>query len=536
MKLPTQNGMIALFIALAALPFLLWFRNEGIPLSDESAYAHAAVQWMNTGLPTTGASIFEHRWALIYPMSILAGSFGKSIFGLTLWSTLCFMGVLASLFIWMRAKGHPNTFWAIALLATNPAMIWAAVNISPDMVCTFFALVASLLTLERAGRFALPKGLLAGVALCIAFLAKETVVFFGIPMLVFAVGDLLNRRNQRFWTGLLAGTTLFIAAYLSVYQIVTGNFLHRLDALQSDYLNRVDNPYSFVGKPWAVRLERLFIRPIPFFLKEPGYSFIGLALLLSLQNFLTKTTDTTLREIGIIAVCVGCYFVFGTVSLSSYTPITLADRMILPVLPYLVLLVVEPITSEHKMVQRSRILAIATLGLASICIAVFSQRYTFPLMLTAIFATVVLIAVWKQRLSQYMQFSLILGFQLAFLILTPRNMEYFNERDMLVHAMYDPQTQAIVTDPRMADLYRSHIAFDNAFSGKVVCWDSISSIAERLPHGVIYVLENKQRIASPVIGKGQMPDLLRFSPKTDQLVMEQGHSRLWKRFLPMSIE
>lgn len=536
MNTPNRSGRIALLVALVALPFLLWFRNEGIPLSDESFYAHAAVQWLRSGTPTTGASIFEHRWALIYPMSVLAGWFGTSVFGLSLWSALCFFGVLLSVFFWMRAQSYPNYHWAIALLATNPAMIWSAVNISPDIVCTCFTLIAILLTLHRAQPYALSKGLLVGFAFGLAFWAKETAVFFGIPMLVFAAGDLKNQRNQRFWFGLAVGLIVFIVAYLAVYQVYTGNYLQRFEALKTNYLNRTDDPFSLAGKPWSVRLERLFVRPIPFFLKEPGYSFVCLALLLLLQKSFWKNANNTLREVAIVALSVGCYFVFGTVSLSSYTPITLADRMILPVLPYLILLVVYPNTSSHQQPTLSRLLTITLFGLSSVAIALLSQKHTLPLVLSALFAACVVVVVWRKWYSQNLLLSLVMGFQLAFLWFTPRNTEYFIERSMLKQALTDPQTQVIATDPRLAAMYRSHIEFDSLLSGKVICWDSVAHVMSKLPQGAIYVLENRQRIASPVIGNGHVPSVLQFRLGTDQIVQEQGNSRLWKRFLPVSVE
>jgi 4-amino-4-deoxy-L-arabinose transferase-like glycosyltransferase len=223
LKLINHQGRAAFYLALGLVPILVRLRNEGIPLSNESYYAHAAVKWLRTGAPTLGANYFEHRWALIYPTSLIAQWFGTTSITLTAWSTICYIGVVALTYTWLKKYQPQAAFWSAAILATNPAMIWCAVNISPDVVCTFFMLGAMLLTFTRETGNPWLKGAAVATALTFAFLAKETAVFFGIPLVVFAVGDTIKHRKSSFWIALACTGLVLLGAYLSAYYTYIGN-------------------------------------------------------------------------------------------------------------------------------------------------------------------------------------------------------------------------------------------------------------------------------------------------------------------------
>jgi 4-amino-4-deoxy-L-arabinose transferase-like glycosyltransferase len=518
-----------MLVSLVAIPLQWWLRNEGIPLSDESHYAHAAMRWVESGIPTTGATVFDHRWGLIYPITWLIKCFGTHYLVLTAWSSICFLGTLVFVWFFMRSEGKTNAQWAVALLATNPAMIWASVNISPDIVATLMMCIAmAMIAPSQYWQTTIPpliRGLIFGISCTWAFLAKETVVFFAIPILYLAVIDLKSRQNLHFW--LVSGVTLIICALLYgwLYFEHTGDVLHRFHVLNQDYLAWAENPFSYAGKPITERLHRLFIRPIPFFLKEPGYVLLLISLGLTfLKKRIMRPTGLATYAL-LITASVGLYFVFGTVSLNAYIPITLVDRMILPVLPWLIIWTVTRINTEPSALNvRANYLLIA-LASVSLTLALGTSRSYTQLPITALFCCLMILLLrskWPQQSQIWL--SVLFVFQLSTTLLSPRNLAYFTERNLLQQVVKQSSQSIIATDRRMAAMYRSHIDFQPVMHNKVIWWDSLST-DKMMP---VYILRNHNREQSAVIERGQVPAQIQAQP-TDILYYRDAEIQLWYR-------
>jgi len=164
--------------------------------------------------------------------------------------------------------------------------------------------------------------------LFIAFLAKLSA-YWALPLWVWALitdlkGNDWNKLLRKFWLPVLAIGLLLGAAYLAASNVIWGDPIARLKSIQAltgEHLWAWDK-----ASDWEF-IKRLTISPVRLFANQYGFAILFFSLLG------VVVTPRTMQPWGIYAFSCVLLFWFGSTSFSSYEPMPLMPRMILPALP-----------------------------------------------------------------------------------------------------------------------------------------------------------------------------------------------------------
>ncbi len=346
--LSRSKALIALALIIAVHVFFFVYLHGNFAYDfDASVYGRLAHE-IQTGVFQIAPHPFNQRFAVTVPTALSFYLFGVQAWSSTLWPFFCSVFAILIVFaVVYRPMGARTAVFAALLLGTNLDQVKYSSRLLPDLVvATFMLAAASILYLARTsdppGRQRI-YGALCALTLFVGALAKESVVWAVPFFLCVMAGDVLRKRNLRWWSWFMLTGIAASSAYFAAYYVVTGNALYRLQAIEGTHNVGLG---SFIGKSSDAFFRRLTYEPLLFLIEKPGY---GLPLILSLPAvvLLLRPGQVERRAIRFWAayfLVILLSFWFGTTSLSAYNPLPITERFLIPLLAPLSILGAATIT------------------------------------------------------------------------------------------------------------------------------------------------------------------------------------------------
>ena len=458
--------VLILVLALIALSF------TGPPPSDEYWYFENAVDLSKGTFQITGHH-FDNRFGLLIPLAICTIIFGTAPWVSILPSLLAYAALLWTTHYYLKRDGAVVRQWGLFLVALNPVVIQQASQVSPDLiltVCCWLAFVIYDLH-GRQGRW-FWAAWFAFIVMW-AWATKLTAVFVFGALFTLLVLDMRRAEKYKFWTrsGILFGV-LFLLYHL-IYLYYTGDALFRYSGVGLSYMDDTGNPFSYVGKPLEVKLTRAFIQSPAFFLYSFSYAGVTIfAILLLLSRKNGKLQAPIIFWISLLML-----LTLGSVSYKEYVPITLADRMLLPLIPVASILTVR----YTSMVRHPTVAIRATLVVLLIlsCIGVvfiFDRKpeivFTVFLLVATIFFT--FLRTWSLHYLNSIVLALFIlcGFFTAYEQQSAST--FFAERHHL-RSLPDNSPTLLIADHGLRRFHRAHFNFKQPSNLRWTTLDSLSS-------------------------------------------------------------
>lgn len=293
---------------------------------------------------------FNMRIGLTVPLAVIYRVFGVSTTSSNAPAILAALGVLVVVY---AAGTRPSAkLWGLALAATCIPVFKNAEVLNVDLPCAAL-MSGSVLCLSRRST----GWLIAGMALWFfGFLVKETALWCAPVWIYAAVGaarvDGVAAAARRFAPALLVGALLG-ALYMVVCARIWGSPLARFHGIDS-----LDHAWSLHGHAAGDWIARLTWQPIVMFLAML-HVVVGLAVL---GCWLVPRA----QRIWVFAMAcfVGLYW-FGSVALTSYTPLPISERMILPIVPPVLVVAAAALDALRERLGRRRAL-VAVIALAAL--------------------------------------------------------------------------------------------------------------------------------------------------------------------------
>jgi hypothetical protein len=325
--LGTLTAIVALHVALSyALHGNFDFDN------DAPAYGRIAAE-IQAGTFELAPHPFSNRFAVTVPTALIY-SFGIDRYTTTLWPLLVSVFSVVLVFAALRRPfGDGAALWAAFLLAVNVVQFRYSSRLVPDGFVAAFLLggVAAAHRARRAGAGEARLGVLTAASVFCGLLAKGTVVW-GVPFFLgLLVIDLRRGRHRRFWAAAVTTGVLLGAAFLGAYAAATGNPFFRLDGIEDTHNSA---PWSFADRETIEYVRRVTYEPLLFLFENPGY---GLLFVFSLPALVDVFVRLPFVPAGTrywslyLAVVLGFFWV-GTTSPSSYNPLPIGERFLIPML------------------------------------------------------------------------------------------------------------------------------------------------------------------------------------------------------------
>jgi hypothetical protein len=273
--------------------------------------------------------VFSHRLGVILPTSLFYKLFGVSLITTNLISLISVLIIIIT--IWLASPSHSSKFFALIFSLCSIALFNASIMLYPDIIATAFMAFSSLLLFKRNkslnnGSIYRLLPIIATLALFFAFLAKLSA-YWVLPLWGMALFKDIKSQNKtllkRFYLPVFISAIFLGVSYLVIYQICWGNPLARFHNIQS---MTGEHLWSWGSQSTQALIDRWTTQPAMLYFQELGVISLLTILALwklpeSLKPWLYYTILTTL------------FFWFGTTSFTTYQPMPLVSRMILPSLP-----------------------------------------------------------------------------------------------------------------------------------------------------------------------------------------------------------
>jgi 4-amino-4-deoxy-L-arabinose transferase-like glycosyltransferase len=230
---------LALMILLAGLARVIFF--TGLVGSDDVIYTEMAVATLH-GDWTTWDYVGALRYGVNLPVAGLMAVFGSSEFNANLWSLLCSLGEVATVFIVAhRIWGRAAAVLSALVLGLLPLHVASAGRLLADSPLTFFVTLcfAFFYFAERDQRRAL--FLAAGLALGAVYWVKESVAALIVP--TFLLYALVTRTFRRDWLWAVAGAAFMLLANMGLMWLLSGDpwlIFHVANTTMGKYADRVE--------------------------------------------------------------------------------------------------------------------------------------------------------------------------------------------------------------------------------------------------------------------------------------------------------
>lgn len=300
---------------------------------DDMTYAQMA-HALYAGEPDYGHP-FTYR---ILPLLLLGLSY--ELFGINDWaSALPAIGCTTIILVlFYRVVGRASVWLFLLMISCLLSMKWNLFYSDKIMVDVFvsagiFSAWVAYLKHWRAEAWGRPVrlGILAAVALFLAFCSKGTLILAVPLFLAYCVVDLIRGRPT-FWLVMGATLMILLGVYFAVYHSITGSALSRFAAIEAHhYLN----PCSYDILPREVLIERLTSGYLQL-LKHSGMLVHGVFAILTLTLLAwKKTLQRSAIFYPVTALICLISVNFMTISTDSYNPVCLDPRHILLFSPIL---------------------------------------------------------------------------------------------------------------------------------------------------------------------------------------------------------
>lgn len=325
--LDTAFVLLLGWVIVATLP------NHTISLFDPTKYLEAA-QGFLSGKPLfeTG-DVFSARFGTWLPYALWIKFFGYG-FHLTWITVIQFLILLSVMYFFLRPYNQLVGFISTLIIGCSLTMGNEAGKIGGDIAVTVLLTLSVMLYWQVQKQNSPPfPSLLLGIGIgsiwFLAFLTKETAVYY-IPLFTFfCIKDLRNKKRFLFWGGFIGTVALLGILLCCIWAYYTGDFWYRIH-LAEGAVALAEEHYD--TKTWAGLLSRLSYRPLIFFAEN--FEF-GVLFLFAVIFFVQHNTTPNQRFWKICLIGTTATWWLGTQKISGgeYSPIGFLPRLWLPVLP-----------------------------------------------------------------------------------------------------------------------------------------------------------------------------------------------------------
>lgn len=297
---------------------------------DQRAYSRAAFQISEgTFFKEPPTYIFYTRLGVTLPVSIVYKVFGVNSITTNLWSLA--MSIITIICVWLVFPRGLERSLSTLLIALSVPLFIQTTTLLPDIFVTGFLMICSVLLYKKDlvlktlfYRIMIP--FLFMLILFWAFMAKMSAYWI-IPLcLITFISDIMKKRKDliaQFYIPCFVWAAFFMCCYLFLCYLIWGNPLVKLESLR-DLSN--NHWWSWNKRPISDLVRRMTYEPIimlgKHYLPVFALSVGGLLMYFSRLKFW-----------AIYYITVILIWWFGSTSISSYEPLPLTPRMILPVLP-----------------------------------------------------------------------------------------------------------------------------------------------------------------------------------------------------------
>jgi hypothetical protein len=321
-----------LLSAALLLVTLLWCASpQRFVASDPWVYARNAWQLLSgdfAGL-TSKNHVFQHRLGVYAPVAAVYSILPVNPRSTSLVPLLALGVILVA--VWAALSDFRSRLFALFFAVTCVPLLSSTTALFPDVIVAA-AVTTSLFMLARRHSSTRWRQMLLGAlgttALFLGFLAKETAIWAAPVWLACVLYDCCRRdpANKPFHAAAVVAAVAWLALYFLICNGMFGDPLARLSSVQS----------ASTEHAWRIKSEtelwsRLTTQPLPFLSESlgplPVFAAISYPLL-----------EPRRRLWFFAALCGLLLFWFGTVSLTSYQPLPLRARMLLPFIPALCVL------------------------------------------------------------------------------------------------------------------------------------------------------------------------------------------------------
>lgn len=305
--------------------------------SDDMVYADFAYKMSKGDFRVeesySGPTVFPLRKGLIAPVALgfkLLGPGEGIVIGYPF-----IVSILSILLAFLIGKAFFNLragLIAASIQAIIPIDVRFASVLIPDLIGAFWGNLGILLIFYASQKDGLERkcayGILAGLALGISWLCKETVAYI-LPFVVFYTLwlTLRSKRNTAIFISAFLTLGIILTAEGAVYYKYTHDFLYRFHMVEKSY--QFDT--AQYGATWGwekgregliLILRRLFYENPRIMFMNTHFSFIAIPGLLALAYALSRKLRGFFLP-GIWFISLVIIFSFGSASLKSYRPLAL---------------------------------------------------------------------------------------------------------------------------------------------------------------------------------------------------------------------
>jgi hypothetical protein len=322
---------LSILFAILIVYILVWFIHpKPFHASDAWAYSQHAYN-ISTGSFFVQAPdhIFSHRLGVTIPTAVFYKLFGVNSITTNFWPLV--MSCIGIVMVWIASPKNDSRFFAAVLFAACVVQFELSTILMPDLIVSTLMMVSSVIlykrhTLIHLQSVAFLSPVVASIVFWWAFLVKETMYWVVLWWIVIFCHDMFKERWQlfkRFYLPCLFWGIVFGCAYLLMSYHLWGSPLARIESVETltgEHLWAWDNWHSIE------MLRRLTYEPAHMLVRR-----FGLAFLLSVGGvivFYSKNRFWVFQYLVYLLL-----WWFGSSSFTSYQPLPLFARMIVPALP-----------------------------------------------------------------------------------------------------------------------------------------------------------------------------------------------------------
>ena len=325
-KLP----IIALILGVIVLALGWFFIPQEFISSDPWSYSKIAYSIAENG--DFGSShAFNHRLGTILPVAATYAIFGVNILTTNLWPLIS--AVIILIVIWLALPDDNSKILGVVLSVVSVPLWKYSTSLYPDLIAAAFMALSVYLLINRASGDNKSKLITTGILginfLFVAFLAKESA-YWVLPLWVFAFYEDYREKSMPvyFWGSVISTGIILGALYLAFCHFIFGDAFARFRAIES--LTGV-HLWAWDQSSAKELIKRLTTQPLSLY-----YATYGIAFYLAVAA--TNLIPRSLRYWSYYLIFTVLFFWFGSTSFSTYEPMPLVDRMILPSFPSIVIL------------------------------------------------------------------------------------------------------------------------------------------------------------------------------------------------------
>ncbi|MEM0124593.1 MAG: glycosyltransferase family 39 protein, partial [Candidatus Micrarchaeaceae archaeon] len=351
------------------------FYSGPFVLYDDTVYISYAHDMLGGTFKITG-DLFTFSILVISLLAFSFGVFGYSMFAAILPSIIEFSVLVVFVFLTGKElQGYKLAAIAALFAATSPIAVLYATRVLPDLLIGTLVAVA-FYTLVKASKSASRKIFaLSGFLIGILPLARtDGFMLIAFYMLALLAVPSMHKTKPGLPVRLYAfvGILIALAIYLAMFFAYTGNPLYAI-TIFSNWQSRLSTTLASNINVTLALLSPAWQKPQNPFLYSIGpvilFSVLGGALALRKRN--------GIAPLAVFSIGVFFYYLLGTSSLSSYSPIIVLSRYLASILMPMSITAAYVVTAIYESAKRvSR--PYALLGAAALVIAatsLYAQAY-----------------------------------------------------------------------------------------------------------------------------------------------------------------